>query len=347
MIPKPHRVIVKSGPLKLGVPHRLTRMLYIPATPKEGHRDLPSFPATLARSLVRSSSIITSRAYLDSILWKLGTDTPFSSFAAMHHCGAGCAGNYGVPVKQFYAELAPLIYGTENLRREAPFECTGQVVRIDLETDRWGIETWWDVKDANGKTVVSGGNDGNGGTPYGNGETHNERLCLAPGKYTVTVHDKYGDGMCCGQGYGNYMVWHEGIRVASGGDFDSNESATFGEIVVIPSPAPTARPSLAPSESQSPSVSPSLAPSTVPSISAAPSPRPSPRPTPRPVVFQISEVNARVCRRDGLWKWTRNRRKSARTCNNWVRKNPRGRCRRRDDNGRLARDVCCRTCRNY
>ena len=45
--------------------------------------------------------------------------------------------------------------------------------------------------------------------------------------YQFTINDSYGDGICCTYGEGSYTISLEGEVVASGGEFDNTESATF------------------------------------------------------------------------------------------------------------------------
>ncbi len=58
---------------------------------------------------------------------------------------------------------------------------------------------------------------------------------------TFTIHDAWGDGLCCEAGHGSYMVRACGVVCASGGDFGLAESSSFtvgsieapcGEVVV-------------------------------------------------------------------------------------------------------------------
>jgi hypothetical protein len=42
-----------------------------------------------------------------------------------------------------------------------------------------------------------------------------ETVCLGPGTYTLTVEDKFEDGVCCGFGFGYYEVKLDGVRQES------------------------------------------------------------------------------------------------------------------------------------
>ena len=61
-------------------------------------------------------------------------------------------------------------------------------VTLDLLTDCWGNEVTWELADASGAIVASGG-------PYANQSTNIVNLCLDAGCYDFTILDSYGDGM--------------------------------------------------------------------------------------------------------------------------------------------------------
>jgi hypothetical protein len=67
----------------------------------------------------------------------------------------------------------------------------GQTVTLTVITDCYGDEITWNVQNALGNTVASGG-------PYVNnvnGNTNNHSFCLPVGCYTFNIADSYGDGM--------------------------------------------------------------------------------------------------------------------------------------------------------
>ena len=67
-----------------------------------------------------------------------------------------------------------------------------------------------------------------GATPYGNNTQYVETVCIPQNSnVTFTIYDSYGDGICCGFGNGSYDVIICAETVASGGNFDSQESTSF------------------------------------------------------------------------------------------------------------------------
>lgn len=91
---------------------------------------------------------------------------------------------------------------------------------LALSTDSYGYETSWDITD--GSSVVQASGSG-----YGSNQSYTESVCLDEGDYTFTIHDSYGDGICCGYGSGAYSLSIDGSVVASGGSFGSQESTAF------------------------------------------------------------------------------------------------------------------------
>lgn len=102
---------------------------------------------------------------------------------------------------------------------------------FNLTGDRYGSETTWNLKNASGTTLYSGG-------PYSDIATNttqplvtNQAWTLpASGCYTFTINDSYGDGISSAlYGAGSYTITTNGgsTTVASGGVFGSTESKLF------------------------------------------------------------------------------------------------------------------------
>jgi len=91
---------------------------------------------------------------------------------------------------------------------------------VDLLTDDYPQETTWTLtKDSQ---TIETGSYSSPATP------HSTEVCLAPGDYTWTLNDSYGDGICCSYGSGNYELKLNGERIANGdGQFGSSASHTF------------------------------------------------------------------------------------------------------------------------
>lgn len=94
-------------------------------------------------------------------------------------------------------------------------------LRINFAFDDWASETTWELKDADGNLVFTGGDWANGTA------TASVMRCVNPGEYTFTVYDDYGDGLT-DPDEGSVTLLYGGIEVAViPGDFGSEASVTF------------------------------------------------------------------------------------------------------------------------
>ncbi len=101
-------------------------------------------------------------------------------------------------------------------------------VTVQIVTDAYGSETTWEIKDANGVTVLSGG-------PYNNltasGTTTQTPVAgtLAINTcHTFTIYDSYGDGINAGYGAGSFTITDGNDTIlASGGVFTDEDGDAF------------------------------------------------------------------------------------------------------------------------
>jgi hypothetical protein len=103
--------------------------------------------------------------------------------------------------------------------------CTnGNNLTLSITLDNYPAETSWQVANAGGSVVASGGTYGS----QPNGSTVTETISLSTDDYTFTIFDSYGDGICCAYGNGSYSLQDEfGNVLASGGNFNASESTDF------------------------------------------------------------------------------------------------------------------------
>ena len=100
--------------------------------------------------------------------------------------------------------------------------CSEVSATLDIVFDGYGSETTWEITDALGGVVVSGG-------PYADGQaTASESFNLCSGRdYTFHIYDSYGDGLTY-PGLGSYEVKVGGSsKVAGDGNYGSGTSAAF------------------------------------------------------------------------------------------------------------------------
>ena len=113
-------------------------------------------------------------------------------------------------------------------------ETSFQVLTVELLTDNYGYETYWEVTNEMGEVLAFGGNEivgPNGGglrvanpadpTAYGNNELVTQEVIVpASGCYFMKVVDDYGDGICCSYGEGYFRLSDpDGNILAQGGNF--------------------------------------------------------------------------------------------------------------------------------
>jgi hypothetical protein len=118
-----------------------------------------------------------------------------------------------------------------------------QSLTLELKTDGYGIETYWELIDEQGNAYAAGGNENvgpngaNTGTPaagpgaYANLTSYTETMEVpANGCYFLHMVDSYGDGMCTG-GTGSYKLYETAAPanvLAEGGCDFANALNIFG-----------------------------------------------------------------------------------------------------------------------
>jgi hypothetical protein len=163
----------------------------------------------------------------------------------------------------------------------APTACSGKYIEVDITTDNYPSEISWTITNTcTGSAVLSGG-------PYSsaNAAQDTESVCVEDGSaYDFAISDSYGDGICCSYGSGSYTVKYGGSVVASGGDYGSGETKSFGSCggpgptpsTASPTKSPTASPTKSPTASptKSPTASPTKSPTKAPTQAPVASPTP-------------------------------------------------------------------------
>lgn len=98
--------------------------------------------------------------------------------------------------------------------------CEENTIIVTINTDKYGQETTWELKDNQGKVIANG----NG---YGENQTYTKDICVDYGCFEFTIFDAYKDGMCCRFGDGSYTVTVNDRIVAKGGEFGESEVKKF------------------------------------------------------------------------------------------------------------------------
>ncbi|MGB0839890.1 MAG: T9SS type A sorting domain-containing protein [Chitinophagales bacterium] len=109
-----------------------------------------------------------------------------------------------------------------------PPPSTQNSVEFTLVTDRYGVETSWEIINADSEVVYSGEgypNLSSNGTMLSESTTFEFEEA---GCYTFTIYDQAGDGICCNFGDGTFsLVTPNGTALVEGGEFGSSFSALF------------------------------------------------------------------------------------------------------------------------
>ncbi len=105
-----------------------------------------------------------------------------------------------------------------------PTSCDKEELSLAITLDNYGSEVTWDLKDADGNVVASGGPYADGA----NGTVIRENVCVESGCYTLTMKDAYGDGLCCAYGNGKYELTDKtGKMLASGNQYGREDATDF------------------------------------------------------------------------------------------------------------------------
>lgn len=108
---------------------------------------------------------------------------------------------------------------------------------LQIMTDNYPGETYWEFRDENGNKLYNGGNDNlgdgenEGADSYtGQLELYTHKIVLPKdGCFEFIIKDSYGDGICCTEGNGYYkLVTSQNEVIFEGGDFESEYKEPFG-----------------------------------------------------------------------------------------------------------------------
>jgi len=125
-----------------------------------------------------------------------------------------------------------------------------QSLTLELVTDFYGFETYWEILDESGAIVTSGGNDSvipgaqqstnvliSNPNAYEDQYSYSIPINLpSEGCYTFRIIDDFGDGICCNYGQGSFsIVDQNGTSIIEGGHFLDEHINEFGFKVIATS----------------------------------------------------------------------------------------------------------------
>ena len=104
-------------------------------------------------------------------------------------------------------------------------ESTEKLFVLNFQTDSFGKETSWFIKDNSNNELIGSGPPQ--GVQYGDITLYSFSYCLTIGStYTLAMEDNFGDGMCCRNGNGAYEYLIDNIIV-----YSSNFEKTFNDYI--------------------------------------------------------------------------------------------------------------------
>ncbi len=126
---------------------------------------------------------------------------------------------------------------------------------LKIKTDKYGAETYWELRNEAGEVLFSGGNKNvgpDGGGMFGNitngPGTYGDNVLITktlelPGNgcYSILFVDAYGDGMCCGYGNGFYKLYsinNPTVPIIFGGEFGATDHRGFSVSDPVPVVSP-------------------------------------------------------------------------------------------------------------
>jgi len=100
--------------------------------------------------------------------------------------------------------------------------CEFATFNLELQTDNYGDETTWTLEDSTAGEVIAEA------MFVVSNRLYQEEVCLTPGPcFLFTLFDSFGDGICCEEGDGYYIVSVDDEDIGSGGNFEDEDSVDF------------------------------------------------------------------------------------------------------------------------
>jgi len=136
-----------------------------------------------------------------------------------------------LPAQEGFAMSLATTVGDCRAPTQAPtaFSCTLEghaPVTVEVLTDDWPAETTWTLRNNCNESQAEV--EGAWSLYRAKSTRYAKNYCLPVAEYTFVIGDTYGDGLCCDQGTGGYVVFVDGVEQISGGDFSFSETKTFG-----------------------------------------------------------------------------------------------------------------------
>ncbi|KAL7537424.1 hypothetical protein ACHAXR_007821 [Thalassiosira sp. AJA248-18] len=132
--------------------------------------------------------------------------------------------------------IPPMIMTADGL----PERCENEF-GLHLETDDYGVETTWELRERSDTGKYEGGKVVASGGPYTSNHTYDISYCLYPGKYTFVFYDWQCDGLTGKDLTGYYSLKVNDKEVYTGGTtmdkYWEEVKLEFKKAVVVPPPS--------------------------------------------------------------------------------------------------------------
>jgi PKD repeat protein len=143
-----------------------------------------------------------SQGNVVSWTWTINGGTPSSSTVAAPSVSFPSAGVYSVTLNVLDS------FGATATTTQNVIVQTGGIMTVDITADNLPQQISWKVFDVSNNVVAQG-------------TSNDATFCIADNCHRFEIYDSGSNGLCCGNGNGGYVLYLDGIQVASGATFTS------------------------------------------------------------------------------------------------------------------------------
>lgn len=169
-----------------------------------------------------TDSIEFSDASIDhapSWLWRFPGGSPSSSTEQNPKVVYPSTGVYNVTL------IVQNMNGVDSVTKSIPVSYQPNELNLSIQLDNSPVDVSWNLKDNTGSTLYESRQFALAGR---DSQLVEQPICLAAGCYTLVMLDLSGNGLCCGNGNGYYLLTDiNGDTVAFGASYGYTDTTTF------------------------------------------------------------------------------------------------------------------------
>ena len=143
-----------------------------------------------------------SQGNVTSWTWTINGATPSSSTLENPIVTFASAGVYSVTLDVIDS------FGASATTTQNVIIQTGGIMTVDITADNLLQQTSWKVFDSSNNVVAEG-------------TSNDASFCIADNCHRFEIYDSGSNGLCCANGNGGYVIYLDGLQVASGANFTS------------------------------------------------------------------------------------------------------------------------------